>query len=151
MMRDLEPEAYTAATEALSDQRAAYGRYLEIVDAQRAAVGSNNLRVVMALTARLDGITAEIQVAAKRMAPVLKAIERRSVDGPRTQALRDLLTAAAAEAALAQLSIRDLTKQIAAARDQVAKELDGLASSGPGSRAAGGPQDLRLALIDTSV
>lgn len=151
MMRDLEPEAYTAATEALSNQRAAYGRYLEIVDAQRAALGSNNLRVVMALAARLDGIIAEIQVAAKRLAPALKAIERRSVDGPRTRALRDLMTATAAEAALAQLGVRDLTKQIAADRDLVANELDGLASSGTGSRAVGRPRDLRLALIDTSV
>lgn len=150
-MHDLQPDAYTAATEALSDQRAAYGRYLEIVDAQRAALGSDNLRVVTALAARLDGIIAEIQVAAKRLAPALEAIERRSVDGPRTQALRDLMTATAAEAALAQLSIRDLTKQIAAGRDQVAKELDGLASPRPGSRPVGGPRDLRLALIDTSV
>ena len=149
MTRDLEPEAYTAATDALSDQRAAYGRYLEIVDAQRAALGSNNLRVVAALAARLDGIIAEIQVAAKRLAPALEAIERRSVDGPRTHALRDLMTATAAEAALAQLSIRDLTKQIAAGRDQAAKELDGLASSGPASRAVGGPRELRLALIDS--
>ena len=151
MMHDLEPDAYTAATEALSDQRAAYRRYLEIVDAQRAALGSDNLRVVTALAARLDGIIAGIQVGAKRLAPVLKAIEHRSVDGPRTQALRDLMTATAAEAALAQLAIRDLTKQIAAGQDQVAKELDGVASSGPGSRPVGGPQDLRLALIDTSV
>ena len=148
-MHDLEPDAYTAATEALSDQRAAYRRYLEIVDAQRAALGSDNLRVVTALAARLDGIIAEIQVAVKRLAPALEAIERRSVDGPRTQALRDLMTATAAEAALAQLSIRDLTKQIAAGRDQVAKELDGLALSAPGSRAVGGPQNLRSALINT--
>lgn len=151
MMHDLEPDAYTAATEALSDQRAAYGRYLEIVDAQRAALGSDNLRVVTALATRLDGIIAEIQVAAKRLAPALEAIERRSVDGPRTQALRDLMTATAAEAALAQLAIRDLTKQIAAGQDQVAKELDGLGSSEPGSRAVGRPQNLRPALIDTSV
>lgn len=150
-MHDLEPDAYTAATGALSDQRGAYGRYLEIVDAQRAALGSDNLRVVTALAARLDGIIAEIQVGAKRMAPALEAIERRSVDGPRTQALRDLMTATAAEAALAQLSIRDLTKQIAAGQDSVAKELHGLASTEPGSRAVGGPQSLRPALIDTSV
>lgn len=150
-MHDLEPDAYTAATEALSDQRAAYRRYIEIVDAQRAALGSDNLRVVTALAARLDGIIAEIQVAAKRLAPVLESIERRSVDGPRSQALRDLMTATAADAALAQLSIRDLTKQIAAGQHLVAKELDGLASPGPHSRAVAGPQNLRPALIDTSV
>lgn len=151
MMYDLEPDAYTAATETLSDQRAAYRRYLEIVDAQRAALGSDNLRVVTALAARLDGIIAEIQVAAKRLVPVLEAVERRSVDGPRSQALRDLMTATAADAALAQLSIRDLTKQIAAGRDLVAKELDGLGSPGPHSRAVAGPQNLRPALIDTCV
>ena len=148
MMGDLEPEAYTAATEALSDQRAAYGRYLEIVDAQRAALGSNNLRVVTALAERLDGVIAEIQVGAKRLAPVLEAIEHRSVDGPRTQTLRDLMTATAADAAMAQAAVRDLTQQLAADRDQAATELDATSPAGPLRRSGFPPGRAQPALID---
>ncbi len=147
-MRDLEPESYRVATEVLSDQRAAYGRYLEIVDAQRAALGSDNLRVVTALAARLDGVIAEIQVGAKRLAPVLEAIERRSVDGPRTQALRDLMTATAADAAMTQAAVRDLTQRLVAGRDQAAKQLDAPSPAGPHRRPGSPPGRAQPALID---
>lgn len=146
---DLELRLYEIAVEALATQRDAYRRYLEIVDAQRAALRGNNLSLVTSLAERLDRIVAEIQNCGKLMAPVHRALGPGSVDGPRTQALKDLMTATAAEAGLAQSSVRELTKRLVGQRDDVSRELNLEHGTSPGGGTGRRGRSTGPALIDT--
>lgn len=146
---DLELRLYEIAVEALATQRDAYRRYLEIVDAQRAALRANNLSLVTSLAERLDRIVAEIQDCGKLMAPVHRALGPGSVDGPRTQALKDLMTATAAEAGLAQSSVRELTKRLVGQRDDVSRELNLEHGTSPGGGTGRGARSTGPALLDT--
>lgn len=146
---DLELRLYEIAVEALGTQRDAYRRYLAIVDAQRAALRANNLSLVSSLAERLDGTVAEIQDCGKLMAPVHQALGTSSVDGPRTQALKDLMTATAAEAVLAQSSVRELTKRLVGQRDDVSRQLTLEHGTSPGAGTGRGARSTGPALIDT--
>lgn len=148
-MPDLERQLYDIAVEALATQREAYRRYLEIVDAQRAVLRTNNLSLVTSLAERLDGIVTEIRDSGKLMAPVHRAFGSGSVDGPRTQTLKDLMTATAAEAVLAQSSVRELTKRMVGQRDDVSRELNLERGTSPGGGTGRGALSTGPALIDT--
>ncbi len=148
-MPDLDRGFYDRAADVLGTQRDAYKLYMQILDAQRAAMGSNNIRLVTALAQRLQVILGEIQTASRLLAPTYHRIQQGRVDGPRTQSLKDLMTAVAAEAALAQASVRALTSQVAGVQAEIARELDLDPTTNPtptAGRPRGGPQP---ALIDT--
>lgn len=148
-MPDLELRLYEIAVEALATQRDAYRRYLEIVDAQRAALRANNLSLVTSLAERLDAIVTEIRNCGKLMAPMHRAFGPGSVDGPRTQAVKDLMTATAAEAVLAQSSVRELTKRLVGQRDDVSRELNLERGTSPSQGTGRRDRSVSAALIDT--
>ncbi len=147
-MPDLDRGFYDRAAEVLGTQRDAYKRYMQILDAQRAAMGSNNIRLVTALAQRLQVILGEIQTAGRLLAPTYHSFKQGRVDGPRTQSLKDLMTAVAAEAALAQASVRALTSRLTGVQAEIARELD--LHPSPNKRAVPGrpPRHTHPALID---
>jgi hypothetical protein len=145
--RDISHDFHADAKEALCEMRASYGRYLDVVEAQRVALGQGNLRMVARLSERIDTIIADVQDRSNKLAPVYPTVSSRATDGPRAQELRDLMTAVAAEAALAQAAQQDLTKQMITRRDQVVHDLDQLdgLSARPNS-----PYSRQPTLVDAS-
>ncbi len=146
-MNDLDEVALQEATWALGERRRIFARYTTILDAQRAALKSDNIPLMANLAQQVDAIIADLYANWQRIAPYEKVIAEGSSDGPNTQTVRDLMTAVAAEAALAEATVRDLTKQLLRKRRAVRDELELLDqgtpeasyhSPGPAS-GAGGP------------
>ena len=150
-MADIEQSWYEAAAEALGAQREAFQHYLQLVDAQRAALQSHNLRTMMGLSERLNALLAEIEERGRRLLPVHRLVARSSAVGPRPprmRALVDLMRATATDAVMAQARVRDLTGQLAAARDRTRRDLHALDSRSRGSVARSGTLTPQPALID---
>lgn len=125
-MPDLEPDVHSELVRGLTALRDAYGRYLHVVDAQRAALHQNNHRVVRTLGERLDGVIREIRNEERRIVPSHAIVVDGSTDGPLAQEVRDLMTATAADAATARASVQELTRRLTARRDELARALDRL-------------------------
>ena len=145
--RDISHNQHAAAKAALGEVRALYGRYLDVVEAQRVALQQSNVRLVARLSENIDTIIAGTRVRSNELAPVYTTLSSQTTDGPRAQELRDLMTAVAAEAELAQAAQRDLTRQMITRRNRLAKELDRLDS--PGVRTTS-PYSRQPALVDAS-
>jgi len=125
-MPDIESAVHDNAVAALESQREAYGRYLEIVNAQHKAVENGNVRLMNGLADQLDTIIVEIEENGNDLLPVYRLISEGKVDGPRVQVIRDLMTAVTADAAMAQARVRSLTHTLLKGRDDTRRELESL-------------------------
>ncbi len=148
-MRDIEPGTYAEAREALESQRGAYGRYMEIVSAQGKAVDEEDVRLMNGLAEQLDAIITEIEETGRRVAPIYKLVADSAMAGPNAQALRDLMTAVTADAALAQASVRKLTQKLVKRRDELRGELAALDGASHSTVAENGFAAQPSHLIDT--
>lgn len=128
-MHDIDPDTYAEAREALESQREAYGRYVEIVSAQSKAVEAENVHLMNGLADQLDAIITEIEEIGRRLAPAYTLVADSRMVGPNAQALRDLMTAVTADAALAQAAVRKLTQRLVKRRDETRSELAALDSA----------------------
>jgi hypothetical protein len=145
--RDISHNQHECAIAALEDVRASYGRYLDVVEAQRIALQQEDMRLIARLSEKIDTTIAEVRARSKNLAPIYPILSLETTDGPRAQELRDLMTAVAAEAALAQAAQRDLTRQMIARRNQAARELDQLERD---SLRTSSPYSRQPALVDAS-
>jgi hypothetical protein len=148
-MPDIERSTHNEAISALRSQREAYGRYSEIVSAQRSAVEKGNVRRMRGLADQLDEIIAEIEETGRQLAPVYQLVAGGQVDGPNTQAVRDMMTAVTADAALAQTNVRKLTQLLVAGRDETRRNLDSLNGGTGQSTMVGTYGAAQANLIDT--
>ncbi len=148
-MPDVDRELFESATVALSAQREAYQRYLQIVDAQRAALQADDMRLMRGLADQLDKIIADIEDHGKNVAPIQRLFSGGQVDGKRAQEIRDMMTAVAADAASAQASVRELTRRLVQGRDETRRELLSLENDNAASAPPGALESPQPRLIDT--
>ncbi len=146
---DVDQDLFESATRALLAQRQAYQSYLQIVDAQRAALQADDMRLMRGLADQLDGIIADIEDQGKNVVPIQRLFSGGQVDGIRAQEIRDLMTAVAADAASAQASVRELTRRLVQGSDEARRELLSLEDDSTPNSAAGALDTPQPRLIDT--
>jgi hypothetical protein len=119
------------------------------VSAQRTAAETGNVRLMSGLADQLDALITDIDGTGRRLGPVYQLVAGGQVDGPRVQAIRDMMTAVTADAALAQASVRRLTLLLITRRDETRKEFDSISASTPAAFAGTAAGRSSPSLIDT--
>ena len=136
-MSDLEERAYQQATAVLGVQRSALKRYGEIVSAQGRAATANDIDQVAELAENVDLLIAEMAAAGRSVEPLQRRLRAGTFAGPRTDALRQLMTSVADLAEITQSSVRGLVRELAVRRNDVGRQLAALdAAAVAGSRYA---------------
>jgi len=125
---DLAESLYRSAMPGLEATRTTYARYLQLLDAQRAALRADDLHLLSALALEGSGLLARLE-RETRIPPELGQHLHVS-DGLRAGAVRGVMAAVRGEAEAAQAGVQEVTVQLELRRRSVLGALAELSGGG---------------------
>jgi len=120
---DLDERAYREGCAILDIQTSALRRYGEIVAAQGAALGADDMDRVADLAEHVDRLIAELSASGRRMAPLHDRLREGRLAGPRAEALRARTDAIGDLAGAAERAVRGLVSELVRRRNDVRRQL----------------------------